>query len=240
MLALELAVHEIPFRIIDSSPTRSDKSRALALHSRTLELLNRHGIVQDFINRGKFNQAVRIFANQKFVFENDFDSVAFNDTLYQNPLLISQAEIESILDEVLLKRDVKVERPVTAETISQDDEGVTANLRFGDGSEEVLRCKYIVGCDGPRSVVRKSAGLKFEGEAYLQEFILADVHMKWETRDCLHMYMGNGFMVGKYDVSHSPDGFLYFLPSAVCLQRLCSCILETIQELTSRSLPDER
>lgn len=200
MLALELAVHKIRFRIIDSSPTRSDKSRAFVLHSRTLELLNRHGIAQEFIDRGKFNLAVRIFANQKFVFENDFNSIAFDDTMYQNPLIISQAEIESIFDEVLLKMDVIVERPVTAEKILQDDKGVTANLRLGDGSEEALRCKYIVGCDGPRSIVRKSAGLKFEGEAYPQDFILADLHMEWQTRDCLHVFMGAGNMIGEHKV----------------------------------------
>ncbi|CZR56715.1 related to tetracenomycin polyketide synthesis hydroxylase tcmG [Phialocephala subalpina] len=196
MLALELTSQDIPFRIIDSSPIRSDKSRALVLHSRTLELLNRHGIAQEFVDRGNFNLAVRIFANQKFVFENDFNIIAFNDTMYQNPLIISQAEIESILDEVLMKHQVKVERPVTAEKISQDETGVTAVLRHEDGSEESLRCKYAVGCDGPRSIVRNSAGLQFEGAAYPQDFILADVHMKWETRECLHIYLGaSGFMI---------------------------------------------
>lgn len=202
MLALELAAHKISFRIIDSNPTRSNKSRALALHARTIELLNRHGIAQQFIDRGRFNSAIRIFINQKFVFENDFNSLAFKDTMYQNPLLISQAEIETILDEVLLKKDVRVERPVTAETVLQDDEGVTARLRLGNGNEEVVRCKYIVGCDGPRSIVRKSAGLNFEGEAYPHEFILADLHMEWIAKKCFHMYLGSGgFMVGECAIS---------------------------------------
>lgn len=138
MLALELSAQKIPFRIIDSNPIRSDKSRAFVLHPRSLELLNRHGIAKEFIDRGKFNRAVRIFANQKFVFENDFDKVAFDDTLYRLPLLISQAEIESILDDVLLKREIHVERPVAAETITQDQDGVTAKLCLGDGSEELL------------------------------------------------------------------------------------------------------
>ncbi|KAE8449614.1 hypothetical protein EG329_007944 [Mollisiaceae sp. DMI_Dod_QoI] len=196
MLALELGAQNISFRMIDSCPVRSDKSRALVLHSRTLELLNRHGIVQKFIDRGKFNMAVRIFANQKFVFENDFNILAFDDTLYQNPLIISQAEIESVLDEVLLLQGVRIERPVTAEKISQDARGVTAILRHGDGTGEPLHCKYVVGCDGSRSIVRQSAGLKFEGAVYPQDFILADVHMKWETRECLHIFMGAyGFMI---------------------------------------------
>jgi 2-polyprenyl-6-methoxyphenol hydroxylase-like FAD-dependent oxidoreductase len=49
MLALELAGQENApsFRIIDRAGVRSDKSRALALQSRTLELLARHGIADE-------------------------------------------------------------------------------------------------------------------------------------------------------------------------------------------------
>ncbi|KUJ17328.1 uncharacterized protein LY89DRAFT_51241 [Mollisia scopiformis] len=195
MLSLELAAQKISFRIVDSTSIRSDKSRALVLHPRTLELLNRHGIAQDFIDRGVLNMMVRIFANQKFVFENDFGTVSFPDTMYHGPLMISQADIESILDELLLKQGVKVERPVTAEEILQDENGVTAILRNQDGSKEIIRCKYVVGCDGPHSVVRKSAGLKFEGAAYPQDFILADVRMKWQAKECLHIFIGSGFMM---------------------------------------------
>jgi len=44
MLALELAPQPIPFRITKASLVRSDKSRALVLHPRTLEFLARHGM----------------------------------------------------------------------------------------------------------------------------------------------------------------------------------------------------
>src|SRR4051812_27441817 len=71
MLALELNMQKIPFRILDSTAIRSDKSRALVLHSRSLELLARHGIAQRFIERGRSNSGVRIFVNAKFVYEVD-------------------------------------------------------------------------------------------------------------------------------------------------------------------------
>ena len=65
-----------------------------------------------------------------------------------------------------------------------------------NGQEEEVRCRYVVGCDGTRSVVRISAGLSFEGGAYPQDFILADVKAKWDLWPCLHLFVGDvGFLV---------------------------------------------
>ena len=197
MLALELAMQDIPFRIIDSAPIRSDKSRALVLHSRTLELLNRHGgEAEELVKQGRVNMGVRIFANKKFVFEMDINDIIFPDTMFPAPLMISQAETERFLDKGLLKHGKSVERPVTAERLEQGDDGVTAWLRHADGTEKLLRCKYVVGCDGAHSIVRKSAGLEFEGAAYPQDFVLADVHLKWKHSEGMTIFMGStGFMV---------------------------------------------
>ena len=58
----------------------------------------------------------------------------------------------------------------------------------------MLRCKYVVGCDGSHSIVRRAAGLAFDGAAYPQDFILADVHVKWEQKPCVTIFLGDGFM----------------------------------------------
>ena len=53
--------------------------------------------------------------------------------------------------------------------ISQDDNGALATARHaGSGAEEQIRCQYIIGCDGGGSMVRKSIGAKFEGDAVIQ------------------------------------------------------------------------
>lgn len=109
MLALEPASQSISFRITEASLVRSDKSRALVLHPRTLELLARHGIVQNFFSRCAFNDSIRIFANQKLVFEIDLKKTPFRDTVFPNPLIISQAETETVLCEALEKYGVVVE-----------------------------------------------------------------------------------------------------------------------------------
>jgi 2-polyprenyl-6-methoxyphenol hydroxylase-like FAD-dependent oxidoreductase len=199
MLALELSLQKIPFRIIDSLLIPSDKSRALVLHSRTLELLKRHGIVEKCQAHGIENEAVRIFANKKFVYEFDLPDIDYGDTEFSMPLMISQADTESVLEEKLVEYGGKVERPVTADKLEQDEEGVTAWLINGGDNEEILRCKFVVGCDGAHSIVRRSSGLKFDGAAYPQDFILADVHLKWDDerwqkKKCLSLFLAQGFM----------------------------------------------
>jgi 2-polyprenyl-6-methoxyphenol hydroxylase-like FAD-dependent oxidoreductase len=214
-LALELAAQtpSPSFRIIEATLERSNKSRALVLHPRTLELLARHGIVQSFLSRGTFNSSIRIFANQKFVFEIDLKSTPFRDTAFPNPLMISQAETEAVLEEALGKYGVVVERGVRAERVVQDEGGVTALLKISDENdgekEEEVRFKYIVGCDGAHSIVRKSAGMKYEGGVYPQDFILADAHLKWEQKSCLSIFLGDGFM----GVFPMKDGIYRFIVS---------------------------
>lgn len=140
--------------------------------------------------------------NKTLAGELDLDDLGFDDTAFPLPLWISQADTEHFLDAALLRYgEHKVERPFAAEKIEQDDEGVTVVLRNGDdGSEERIRAKYVVGCDGAHSVVRHAAELKFLGSAYPQDFLLADVHLDWslypDGDNRLNLFMGQGMMIG--------------------------------------------
>jgi 2-polyprenyl-6-methoxyphenol hydroxylase-like FAD-dependent oxidoreductase len=198
MLALELAIQKVSFRIIDKEPVRSDKSRALVIQPRTLELLNRHGIARDIIALGTVGTGIYIFVNKKLAGKVDLDDLGFDDTVFPLPLWISQADTENLLDQALQRHGHKVERPFTAEKIEQDDTGVSVVLCGADGAEERFRCKYAVGCDGAHSIVRHAAKLTFEGAAYPQDFILADLHLDWSDypSNRLTMFMGQGVMIG--------------------------------------------
>jgi 2-polyprenyl-6-methoxyphenol hydroxylase-like FAD-dependent oxidoreductase len=198
MLALELAIQRISFRIIDKEPVRSDKSRALVIQPRTLELLNRHGIAHDIIALGTTGTGICVFVNKKLAGELDLDDLGFDDTVFPLPLWISQADTEHFLDLALQRHDRKVERPFTAEKIEQGDTGVTVSLRGANGAAEQLRCKYVVGCDGAHSIVRHATKLTFDGAPYPQDFILADLHLDWSEypSNRLTMFMGQGMMIG--------------------------------------------
>jgi 2-polyprenyl-6-methoxyphenol hydroxylase-like FAD-dependent oxidoreductase len=192
-LALELSIHRIPFRIIDSLAARSQYSRALAFQPRSLELLAKHGVTEKLISRGRFNEAIRIFVAKKFVYEIDIQNIGYEDTRIKTPLMISQANTEEIMEEKLNEYGTAaVERGVTLEKLEEDSAGVTALLRNANGEKEEVKVRYVIGCDGAHSIVRKQASLRFEGGAYEQDFILADVKLEWDGRMCLSLHGGLG------------------------------------------------
>ena len=203
-LALELAAQTpVPsFRIIEATPLRSTQSRAFVLHPRSLELLARHGstMVEKLSSKGLLNTALRFYSKKSFVYEIGLEEGAMGwDTQFRGSLMTSQEDTETALEEAIEGLGVSVERGVRAESVVQDESGVTCLLKIEvdgeeEGKEESVRCKYVVGCDGAHSVVWKAAGMKFEGGVYPQDFILADVRMKWEQKACFSMFLGSGFL----------------------------------------------
>lgn len=182
-MALELALLDIPFRIIEKQTTPSDKSRALVIHPRSLELLRRHGLAETIVERSTVGTGARIYINKKKTVEFSIDDLGFQNTAFPAPIWISQAETESILASHLESTyDVAIERGAVASEITQDDSGVNITITKNDHTEH-LRCSYVIGCDGAHSAVRHGAGLSFEGAPYPQDFILCDAHMRWELAD---------------------------------------------------------
>ena len=88
---------------------------------------------------------------------------------------MSQADTEALLASHLTTHGVVIERGVELQDFAENASGVTCTLRFQDGRAERVRTKYLVGCDGAHSTVRKGAGIAFEGDAYLQDFMLGNV-----------------------------------------------------------------
>ncbi|KAI0146758.1 pentachlorophenol 4-monooxygenase [Pestalotiopsis sp. NC0098] len=183
-LALELSAQQIPFRIINKSAERPPYSRALVIQPRTQELLNRYGNVRELLGLG-FSAATTTFAVKgKWVANMSSDWKGITTTQFLKPVVISQAETEKYLDTILAKQGVTIEMGVEAKTITPDADGVTVVLASEDGREETIRAKYVVGADGAHSSVRHAAkSVTFDGEAYQQEFILADVRLETEDPD---------------------------------------------------------
>jgi len=207
------------------------------LHARSLELLSRHGIIDDIVAHGTFNTAIRMFCNQKFVFEVELKDTPYRDTAFPEPLMISQADTEAILEQALNKYGKRVQRPVTAEGLEQDEHGVTTLISGEDGSKDEIRSQYVVGCDGAHSIVRKSAGLKFEGAAYPQDFILADVKVKWELRNCLHIFMGGqGFLVA-FPVPMKNSLFRLICCRPLSTKKDVDPTLKDVEEAVARYVP---
>jgi len=197
-LALELALRKILFRIVDQVAERSDKSRALVIQPRTLELLSRHGHAQSLVDIGRPIRGVNVFVNHRRATTIGIEDAITGDSEFPFPLGISQADTERFLDDCLASYGTSVERPITAKSITQDGNGVTTKLEHRDGREETVRSKYVVGCDGAHSFVRHAAAnLNFNGAEYNQDFLLCDAHLRNTSLplDSFSMLLGDGTLL---------------------------------------------
>jgi 2-polyprenyl-6-methoxyphenol hydroxylase-like FAD-dependent oxidoreductase len=173
-MASELARYGIPVRIVDKAAQRTDKSKALVLWSRTLELLDRGGGSGPFVDAGFKAEAVNFIAGDKVIGRVSMEGV---QTPYPYGLMLPQSETERLLEERLRDLGVEVERRVELATFQSGDDGVEAVLRHANGREEAVSADWMVGCDGAHSAVRHGLAAPFAGETMDSDWMLADVHM---------------------------------------------------------------
>jgi 2-polyprenyl-6-methoxyphenol hydroxylase-like FAD-dependent oxidoreductase len=181
MVANELARHGVQPRIIDRGPAPATTSRALVVQPRTLEIFDDIGVIDQAIAAGNPATVLTItFANKAVGLEiADALTGAENYTAYPALRTLSQHDTERILIELLSRQGVDVERGQALTDLTQDGEAVTAWVRGEDGSIDTVRCRWVIGCDGAHSAVRKAAGIPFAGSTYRDEFIMADAELDW-------------------------------------------------------------
>ena len=175
-LAAQLRAFDATCRIIDRQPDRVHESRALGVQPRTLEVLRGLGVTQELLERGNDAVWVQLHAGGRVVRVRLF-GLGLADTAYPFLLFVSQAETERALNDHLAAGGVGVERRVELVAFQADADGVTCTLRHGDGQTEQVWARYLVGCDGAHSTVRRAAGIPFQGGAYPQTFALADLEV---------------------------------------------------------------
>jgi 2-polyprenyl-6-methoxyphenol hydroxylase-like FAD-dependent oxidoreductase len=173
-MASELARYGAPIRIVDKAAHRTDKSKALVIWSRTLELLDRGGGSAPFVDAGFKAHAVNIIVGDKVIGRVSMESA---QSPYPYGLMLPQSETERLLEERLADLGVTVERQVELVSFKSNAADVEAVLRHSDGREEAVSANWLLGCDGAHSVVRHGLGATFTGETLKSDWILADVHM---------------------------------------------------------------
>lgn len=163
MLAAELALARIDTVIVER---RKDQtlagSRAGGLHARTIEVLDQRGVAERFLSQGKKLQVAGFGMASLDI--SDFP------TRHNYGLALFQNHIERILAEWVDELRVPIRRACDVTDFVQDENGVDVALSDGDR----LRAKWLVGCDGGRSVVRRKAGIDFAGWDPSVSYLIAE------------------------------------------------------------------
>jgi 3-(3-hydroxy-phenyl)propionate hydroxylase len=169
MLAAELALAGTDVVVVERrADLVLEASRSGGLHARTLEVLDQRGVVDRFLAEGKAMQ-VQTFAGVPLDI-SDFP------TRHNYGLALWQSHFERILLGWVVELGVPILRERDVVGFAQEDGGIDVELSDG-GS---LRTRYLVGCDGGRSVVRKAAGIEFAGWDPTTSWLIAEVEMEQE------------------------------------------------------------
>ena len=169
MLAAELALARVDVAIVERRPSQHlAGSRAGGLHSRTIEVLDQRGIADRFLSQGQIAQ-VASFAMIPLDI-SDFP------TRHNHGLALWQDRIERILAAWVDELAAPIHRGCEVTGFAQDDAGV--DVALSDGRS--LRARYLVGCDGGRSLIRKKACIDFPGWDPSTSYLIAEVEMSGE------------------------------------------------------------
>jgi 2-polyprenyl-6-methoxyphenol hydroxylase-like FAD-dependent oxidoreductase len=200
VLSMELARRGIEYRCIDRMPGPSRESRAIAMHARTVELmdlvdaelgrelrdrsLSCKGYVMHFLRDGERTE-VRPGL--------DYTTV---DSRYNCIFAHNQSVTQGVIAEYTHTRfGTSIEYNTTFHDLTQDADGVTARVTHADrgDEEELIRCQYLVAGDGINSRVRRGLGLPVKGKDYAGSFFQnLDVHLHGFTdwTDYFHYCVG--------------------------------------------------
>ncbi|MBB5159943.1 rifampin monooxygenase [Saccharopolyspora phatthalungensis] len=167
MLACELRLHGVHVLVLEKDAEPTKVVRALGLHARSIEVMAQRGLLERFLALGKQYPVGGFFAGISKPAPERLD------TAHPYVLGIPQTTVERLLIEHATKLGVEIRRGCELVGLSQDDHGVAAEL--ADGTQ--LRSRYLVGCDGGRSTVRKLLGVGFPGEPTRRETLLGEVKL---------------------------------------------------------------
>ena len=171
MLAGELALAGVDVSIVERRANQDIAGlRAGGLQVRTIEVLDQRGIADRFVSQG---QVIR---------RAPFGDIALElsdlATRHNYFLALWQPRTEHILAEWVSELAVPIYRGCEVMDFAQDETGVSVELSDGRS----LRAKYLVGCDGGRSLVRKNAGIEFPGWDASTSYLIAEIETAEEPR----------------------------------------------------------
>ncbi|SDD74242.1 3-(3-hydroxy-phenyl)propionate hydroxylase [Massilia sp. PDC64] len=165
MLAAELALAGVDAVVVERKPTQARVGdRAGGLHARTLEILDQRGIVDRFLAEGKTHPRVSFHAALDI---SDFP------TRHNYLLALPQEKTERLLAAWADELNVRIVRDRDVDGIECDADGVDVTTTQGAR----MRARWLVGCDGGRSRIRKLAGIGFPGWDASTSWIIAEVRM---------------------------------------------------------------
>jgi 2-polyprenyl-6-methoxyphenol hydroxylase-like FAD-dependent oxidoreductase len=195
-LAVELARTGVPFRLIDASDGPQQGSRGKGVQPRTLEVFEDLGVIDRALANGQLAMPMRQIApDGSFVMAGVDVPAPTPDVPYTSTLITPEWRVEETLRLRLEELGGSVSFGTALQGFTQTADGVTATI-VADGATSTVTARWLVGCDGGHSVVRKQSGIEFVGETLEDvRMLVADVRVTGLDRDAWSMWRSATGMV---------------------------------------------
>lgn len=159
-------------RVVERRAEPSTRSKALAVNPRTLEILEAIGLTPRLLELGRPIRGARFRRRGRVLATLPMAGI---HPRYPFMLALSQARTEALLAEAFERAGGRVERGVELVGCRPSAEGVEADLQpAGGGRSETGRHRWLLAADGSRSTVREALGIAFDGDAFAEDWHLAD------------------------------------------------------------------
>lgn len=183
--ALRLAQMDIPVVVFDALAETPTAHRAATTHSSTLDLLDTVGIADEVIKQGlvaryfqyRYRRTNEIFA------EFDFGRIA-DETNHPYAVQLEQHKTVAIALAAAQKfPHFQFLREHEVTEVCNGNDHIEVTVRGPHGEDMLWRGRYLIGCDGGRSTVRKSQGIEFPGFTWEERFIIVASYFDYEAAD---------------------------------------------------------
>lgn len=166
MLACELRLHGVRVLLLEKEAEPNPIVRALGMHARSVEVMDQRGLLERFLAHGKqYPLSIGFFAAIPKPAPRNLD------TAHGYVLGIPQPTTERLLTERAVELGAEIRRACEVVALAQDEDGIAVRLAGGMR----LRARYVVGCDGGRSTLRKLIGVGFPGEPSRVDTLLGEM-----------------------------------------------------------------
>lgn len=201
--AAELRRHGVDCRIVDRLPVPHPDAKAIGIVPRTLEVWDAMGLVRRALDEAAPHLGQLVFIDGKPRPRVELTLPPENPYPFAT---LPQCTTERLLTEHLARFGTEVERSTELRSLETHPDYVEAVLAHADGRTEKLHARYVVGCDGAHSLVRKAAGLTFEGDAFPEQYMIGDVEVDWE------LPAGHSMRAVSLDANGEMDDMLVCIP----------------------------
>ena len=187
-LACQLQRFGIDFVVVEKNDAITPYSKAIGVQARTLEIFDQIGLAQDAVARGTVADRTRLLIDGETRGELDFSNIGRGLSPFPFVLMLEQSKTEQLLYEYVKSHQQDILWKTELHSFSQQSSGVVARVNTISGDTRTISAKYLVGCDGPKSPVRHTLGLTFEGSTFERIFYVADVQLDWRmSHESLHV-----------------------------------------------------